>query len=92
MPQTHTAQQEGPLLLIIARGASRPVDDLTDAELAALAQSLSDQLGTVSALIAWRAAEPSDADILRMAEWYEEHERGRFEIESDALDREACHA
>jgi hypothetical protein len=92
MPHIHAAQQEGPVLLIIARGASRPVDDLTDAELVTLAQSLSDQLGTVSALIAWRHAAPSDAELCAMADYYEELERGRFEIESDALDREACHA
>lgn len=36
--------------------------------------------------------EPTDQELCDMARWYAEREQGRFALESDALDREACHA
>jgi hypothetical protein len=87
MPQPHTAQQDGPLLVIITRGQTRPVDDLTDTELAALAQRLSDQLAETSAMLAYRHAEPTDAELCAMADYYEEAERGRREMEDADLER-----
>jgi len=36
--------------------------------------------------------EPTDQELCEMAQWYAAQQWGRFAIESDALDREACHA
>lgn len=62
------------------------LEDLDETQLAMLAQALSDALGTVSAYIAWRGTSPTDADILEMAAYYEDTDRGRYVMECDALD------
>jgi hypothetical protein len=63
------------------------LEDLDETQLAMLAQALSDALDTVSAYRTWRGKSPTDAELIEMAAYYENLERGRYEMACDALDR-----
>lgn len=99
MIQAETAQAQAgqsPIVIILTRGQPRPVDDLTNPELEALSAELKTQLATVAAMIAYRSPAIADAEIQVMGDYYEALERGRYEVERDALDHHSiggpCHA
>lgn len=88
-PQHKT--QAGPRLVAILNNQAAHEDDLNDSQLQELAAALAEELTTVQNLITWRQHEPTDADILAMAEWYDACEFGRYAIESDSTEKGLDH-